>query len=45
VRLNEPEAKIEVYIAWRKSEESSAILDFLESARRVFHLNSHKEIA
>jgi DNA-binding transcriptional LysR family regulator len=45
VRLNEPEAKIEVYIAWRKSEESSAILDFLDSARRVFHLNSHKEIA
>jgi DNA-binding transcriptional LysR family regulator len=45
VRLNEPEAKIEVYIAWRKSEESSAVLDFLDSVRRVFRLNSHKEIA
>ncbi len=48
VRLNEPEAKIEVYVAWRKSEESSAILDFLESVRREFRLashNSHKEIA
>ncbi len=45
VRLNEPEAKIEVYMAWRKSEESSAILDFLESVRRVFRLTSHKEIA
>jgi len=45
VRLNEPEAKIEVYIAWRKSEESEAILDFLESVRRVFRLTSHKEIA
>jgi DNA-binding transcriptional LysR family regulator len=45
VRLNEPEAKIEVYIAWRKSEESSAVLDFLDSVRRVFRLTSHKEIA
>jgi len=45
VRLNEPEAKIEVYVGWRKSEESSAILDFLESVRRVFRLTSHKEIA
>lgn len=45
VRLNEPEAKIEVYIAWRKNEESAAILDFLESVRRVFRLTMHKEIA
>ncbi len=45
VRLNEPEAKIEVYIAWRKSEESAAILDFLDSVRRVFRLTMHKEIA
>jgi DNA-binding transcriptional LysR family regulator len=36
VRLNEPEAKIDVYAAWRKSEESSAILAFLDSVRRVF---------
>ena len=38
VPLNEPEAKIEVYAAWRKGEESPAVLDFLESVRRVFKL-------
>lgn len=36
VRLNEPDAKIEVYVAWRKGEDSPVILDFLESVRRVF---------
>jgi DNA-binding transcriptional LysR family regulator len=35
VKLNEPEAKIEVHAAWRKGEESAAILSFLDSARRV----------
>jgi DNA-binding transcriptional LysR family regulator len=45
VRLLEPEAKIEVYVAWRKSEESAAVLDFLDSVRRVFRLTMHKEIA
>jgi DNA-binding transcriptional LysR family regulator len=43
VRLNEPEAKIEVYAAWRKSEESAVILAFLESVRRVFRRIPHKE--
>jgi DNA-binding transcriptional LysR family regulator len=43
VRLNEPEAKIEVYAAWRKSEESAVILAFLESVRRVFRRAPHKE--
>ena len=42
VRLNESEAKIEVYAAWRKSEESSAILAFLDSVRRVFRHSTHK---
>jgi DNA-binding transcriptional LysR family regulator len=45
VRLNEPGAKIEVYVAWRRSEESSTTMDFVESVRRVFRLTSHKEIA
>jgi DNA-binding transcriptional LysR family regulator len=45
VRLNEPDAKIEVYAAWRKGEESAAVLDFLDSVRRVFRLSAHKEIA
>jgi DNA-binding transcriptional LysR family regulator len=36
VRLDEAEAKIEVYVAWRKREESAVILAFLDSVRRVF---------
>ena len=44
-RLNEPEAKIEVYLAWRKSEESAVILGFLDSVRRVFRPPVHKEMA
>ncbi len=35
VRLNELDAKIEVYMAWRRNEESPAILSFLNSARRI----------
>jgi DNA-binding transcriptional LysR family regulator len=45
VRLNEPDAKIEVYAAWRKGEESAVILDFLASVRRAFRLPMHKQIA
>jgi len=33
VRLNEPEAKIEVYAAWRKGEASPAVLGFLDCMR------------
>jgi DNA-binding transcriptional LysR family regulator len=44
VRLNETEAKIEVYMAWRKHEESPAVFSFLDSVRRVFR-HPHKEIA
>lgn len=35
VRLNELDAKIEVYMAWRRNEESPAVLSFLNSARRI----------
>jgi DNA-binding transcriptional LysR family regulator len=45
VRLDEPEAKIEVYVAWRKGEESAVILAFLDSVRRVFRVHAHREIA
>jgi DNA-binding transcriptional LysR family regulator len=45
VRLEEPEAKIEVYVAWRKGEESAVILDFLDSVRRVFRSSARKELA
>jgi len=44
VRLNEPDAKIEVYAAWRKDEESAVILDFLDSVCRVFRLPTHKAV-
>lgn len=37
VRLNEADAKIEVYMAWRKGEESTAVFSFLDSVRRAFH--------
>lgn len=36
VELNEPEAKIEVYAAWRKDEEDPIVFSFLDSVRRVF---------
>ena len=35
VKLNEREAKIKVYIAWRKGEKSGDVFAFLESARRL----------
>lgn len=44
VRLKEPEAKIEVYVAWRRSEESSVILDFLNSVRRTFKHPGNREM-
>jgi DNA-binding transcriptional LysR family regulator len=34
-KLNESEAKIDIYIAWRKDEESPAVLSFLNSTRRI----------
>lgn len=45
VRLNEAEAKIDVYMAWRKDEESAAVLSFLESVRRVLRPPTNKQIA
>jgi DNA-binding transcriptional LysR family regulator len=35
VPLNEVDAKIEVYMAWRRNEESTPVLGFLDSVRRV----------
>jgi len=45
VRLNETEAKIEVYMAWRKDEESAAVFSFLDSVRRVLRRPASKKIA
>ncbi|MGA9885451.1 MAG: LysR substrate-binding domain-containing protein [Candidatus Acidiferrales bacterium] len=36
VPLEEPEAKVEVHMAWRKGEGSGAVLAFMESVRRTF---------
>jgi DNA-binding transcriptional LysR family regulator len=45
VPLNEADAKIEVYMAWRKNEESSVVLSFLDSVRRVLGLPTNKALA
>ncbi|MBZ5572927.1 MAG: LysR family transcriptional regulator [Acidobacteriia bacterium] len=45
VPLNEAEAKIDVYMAWRKDEESNAVLSFLDSVRRVCRRSTDKAIA
>lgn len=42
VRLNEPEANIHVYAAWRKAEDSPAVLGFLESIRPALAQQLHK---
>lgn len=45
VRLNEAQAKIEVYMAWRKDEDSPAVLSFLNSTRRVLGHPTIRQIA
>jgi len=45
VRLNETEAKIDVYMAWRKDEDSPAVLSFLNSTRRVLGHSPIQKIA
>jgi len=37
VQLDEPEATMEVHVAWRKGEQSPHILHFIDTARRVFN--------
>jgi len=43
VRLNEPEANIHVYAAWRKGEDSPAVLGLLESIRPALATQPHKK--
>ena len=45
VRLNEPEAKIEVYVAWRKDEDSPVVLAFLDSVNRALGRPPRQKIA
>ena len=46
-QLDEPDAKIEVYMAWRNNEQCPAVLAFLDSVRRVVRAGeqAHKHIA
>jgi LysR family transcriptional regulator, benzoate and cis,cis-muconate-responsive activator of ben and cat genes len=37
IPFDEPDAKVEVHVAWRRAERSPAVLAFLDSVRRVFH--------
>jgi DNA-binding transcriptional LysR family regulator len=39
--LDEPDAKIEVYMAWRKHDECAAVLDFIGSMRGAFQTEMH----
>jgi len=45
IPLNEAEAKIEVYMAWRQEEESVPVLGFLESVRRVLRPSPQAQLA
>jgi DNA-binding transcriptional LysR family regulator len=45
VKLEEPEAKIEVYSAWRKNEQDKAVRAFLDSVHQVFGQAPRKRIA
>lgn len=45
VRLNEPEAKIEVYAAWRKDETSPAVNAFLDCVRATLPAPKQKPVA
>lgn len=45
VPLAEPDAKIEVRMAWRKDEKSPAILAVIDSARKVFGTSPESPVA
>jgi len=43
IPFDEPEARVGVFVAWRKEERSPAVLSFLDSVRKVFRLPTHIE--
>ena len=45
VRLDEPRASLPVCAIWRAAESSPVVLEFIESARHVFHVGSHAQPA
>lgn len=36
IPIDDPDAKIPVYVAWRKNERSAAVLQFIDTARAIF---------
>lgn len=36
IPIDDPEARIRVYVAWRNNERSAAVLQFVDTARRMF---------
>jgi DNA-binding transcriptional LysR family regulator len=45
VPIDDPDARIEVYMAWRKTEKSAAVLALLDTARRMFSEASGRRAA
>jgi DNA-binding transcriptional LysR family regulator len=41
----DPDAKIPVYVAWRKNERSAAVLQFIDTARKMFAESSSSRAA
>jgi DNA-binding transcriptional LysR family regulator len=40
LRLDEPDANIDVYVAWRSHEKSQDVADFLKIVRDVFRIEN-----
>jgi len=45
VPIDDPEARIEVYMAWRKTEKSATVLALLDTARAMFSAGSARRAA
>lgn len=45
IPINDPDARIPVYVAWRKSERSPTVLQFVDTARRMFAQSSGSRVA
>ena len=43
VPLDEPDATLEVHMAWRKHEKSATVFAFLNSARSIFHTETGRD--
>jgi DNA-binding transcriptional LysR family regulator len=41
VPLDEPDARLEVLIAWHRNDSSKLVREFVQSAREVFPLKPH----